>query len=172
MAVVHYTQVTESGLNGTQLNDDFVIHTKKDFLTNDTNVVFSHVVLSNDGISRPTARCLLETFLFQHATMSDKIITITDTRHTRRWFEGGVEFLRCTGDLAFFCSCPITTDHLRLWAHERTLGVPRNVDDLQSAEICRHYRCHRRRWSPDTVCATVFRRHRGGSSRTARSRNG
>ena len=24
---------------------------------------------------------------------------------------------------------------LRLWAHERTLGVPRNVDDLQSAEF-------------------------------------
>ena len=43
--------------------------------------------------------------------------------------------MRCAGDLAYVCSCPITTDRLRLWAHERTNGVPRDVDDLQSVEL-------------------------------------
>ena len=43
MAVGHHAQITESGLIGTQLKDDFVEQTKKDFLINDTDVVFSHV---------------------------------------------------------------------------------------------------------------------------------
>ena len=50
--VGHCAKITESVLNGTQLNDDFVIQTKKDFFTNDTNVVFSYIAFStNDDIS-------------------------------------------------------------------------------------------------------------------------
>ena len=41
----------------------------------------------------------------------------------------------CNGDLAFFCNCPTTLENLRLWAHERTSGIPRNVDDLESIEF-------------------------------------
>ena len=41
----------------------------------------------------------------------------------------------CQGDLAFFCNCPVTLEHLRLWEHERTPGIPRNVCDLQTVEF-------------------------------------
>ena len=41
----------------------------------------------------------------------------------------------CKGDLAFFCNCPVTLDNLRLWAHERTPCIPRNVDDLETIEF-------------------------------------
>ena len=34
------------------------------------------------------------------------------------------------------CSCcPTTLENLRLWAHERTPGIPRNVDDLDTVEF-------------------------------------
>ena len=111
------------------------IQTKKDFLTSDTNVVFSHFAVSDDDMSRPTTLRVLETFLFQDAIMSDKVVIVAETRHTRPWFERGVELLWCTGDRAFFCKCPITTDLLRLWAQERTPGVLRDADNLQSVEI-------------------------------------
>ena len=29
----------------------------------------------------------------------------------------------------------MTLEHLRLWAYERTLGIPRNVDDLERVEF-------------------------------------
>ena len=41
----------------------------------------------------------------------------------------------CKGDLAFFRNCPLTLENLRLWARERTPGVPRNVDDLETIEF-------------------------------------
>ena len=41
----------------------------------------------------------------------------------------------CKGDLAFFCNCPVTQENLRLWAYERTLGIPRTVDDLETVEF-------------------------------------
>ena len=41
----------------------------------------------------------------------------------------------CKGDLAFFCNCPVTLESLRLWAHERTPGIPRNVEDLETVEF-------------------------------------
>ena len=39
------------------------------------------------------------------------------------------------GDLGFFYSCTTTLENLRLWAHERTPGIPRNVDDLETVEF-------------------------------------
>ena len=39
------------------------------------------------------------------------------------------------GDLAFFRNCPATLESLRLWAHERILGVPRFVEDLETVEF-------------------------------------
>ena len=41
----------------------------------------------------------------------------------------------CKGDPGFRCTCPTTLENLRLWAHKRTLGVPRNVDDLETIEF-------------------------------------
>ena len=35
----------------------------------------------------------------------------------------------------FFCNCPVTLQNLRLWAHERTPGIPRNVHDLGTVEF-------------------------------------
>ena len=50
--------------------------------------------------------------------------------------------LLCAGGPAFCCNCPITSNRLRLWAHERTPAVPRNVGDLQSVAEDLHWtRC-------------------------------
>ena len=40
----------------------------------------------------------------------------------------------CKGDLAF-CNCLVTRESLRLWAHERTPGITRNVDDLETVDF-------------------------------------
>ena len=37
--------------------------------------------------------------------------------------------------LLFFCHCPVTLENVRLWAHERTPGIPRNVEDLETVEF-------------------------------------
>ena len=74
-------------------------------------------------------------FLLQSVNVNDKVIIIADTRHTQRWSERKVDPTLCKGDLAFFCISPTTLVILRLWAHERTLGVPRNVDDLETIDF-------------------------------------
>ena len=73
--------------------------------------------------------------LLQNENASDKVIIIADTRHTQRWSEREVDPTFCKEDLAFFCTCPTTFEHLRLWAHERTPGIPRNVDGLDTIEF-------------------------------------
>ena len=65
----------------------------------------------------------------------DKVVIIADTRHFQRLSERKIDPTLCKEDLAFFCNCPTTVEHLRLWAHERTLGIPRNVDDLERIEF-------------------------------------
>ena len=52
--------------------------------------------------------------------VNDKVIVIADTT-------------LCKGDPAFFRNYPATLENLRLWAHERTLGSPRNVDDKKQS---------------------------------------
>ena len=81
--------------------------------------------------------CSLEMFLLQSVNANDKVIIIADTRYTQRWSERKVDPTLCKGDLAFFCNFPTTLENLRLWAHDRTLGVPRNVDDLGNNRLCR-----------------------------------
>ena len=66
---------------------------------------------------------------------NDKVIIIADTRHTQRWSERQVDPTLCKGDLAFFCYCPTTLENLRLWAHERTPGIPQKVDDPETVEF-------------------------------------
>ena len=41
----------------------------------------------------------------------------------------------CKRDLVFLSNCPATPENLGLWAHERTPGIPRNVDDLETVEF-------------------------------------
>ena len=41
----------------------------------------------------------------------------------------------CNGDLDIFSNCITTLEALRLWAHERTPGVPRNVEDLETVDF-------------------------------------
>ena len=74
-------------------------------------------------------------FLLQSVNANDKVIIIADTRHTQRWSERKVDPTLCKGNLAFFCISPTTLEILRLWAHERTLRVPRNVDDLETIDF-------------------------------------
>ena len=94
------------------------------------NVFFSYVPFSDDDRERSAEVCSLETFFLQYLDVNDKVIIIADTRHTRRWSERNIDPTLCKGDLAFFCNCPTTLENLRLWTHDRTPGIRRDVDDL------------------------------------------
>ena len=41
----------------------------------------------------------------------------------------------CKGDFAFSCNCTVSLGSLRLWAHEHTPGIPRDVEDLETVEF-------------------------------------
>ena len=77
----------------------------------------------------------LETLFLQDMNAHDKVIIIADTRHTRRRSERKIDPTLCKRDPAFFSNCPTTLENLRLWAHERTPGIPRNVYDLETTEF-------------------------------------
>ena len=62
--------------------------------------------------------------------MVDKIDIGADTRHTKRWAERNSEPLPCSGDLACFCTCPVTLECLRLWAQRAGVDC-----DLQGRKI-------------------------------------
>ena len=117
--------------------NDSVTRLKYELAENDPNVSFSYDPFSDDVTERPAEVCSLETFLLQDMDVNDKVIIIADTRHTQMWSERKVDPTLCKGDLAFFCISPTTLEILRLWAHERTLRVPRNVDDLGNNRLCR-----------------------------------
>ena len=74
-------------------------------------------------------------FLLHIVKMSDKVIIIADTRCTQRRSEREVDPMLCHGDLAVFCNNTAKLECLRLWAHERTPGIPRNVEDLETVEF-------------------------------------
>ena len=79
--------------------------------------------------------CLLETYLLHIVNVNDKVIIISGTRHTQRWSDRGVDPMFCNRDLAFFCNCATTLEGLRLSAHDRTPGIPRNVEYLERVEV-------------------------------------
>ena len=149
------------------MTDDSVTRLKNEFAANDPNFFFSYVPLSNGDTERPAEVLSLEMLWLQNMDVSDKVIIIADTRHTQRCSERKIDPTLCKGDLAFFYNCPTTLENLRLWANERTPGIPRNVDDQETVEFAdvlgaigedQHL----------TRCAQICGR---GSSRTARSRN-
>ena len=74
-------------------------------------------------------------FLLHVVNMSDKVIIIAGTRCTQRRSEREVDPMLCHGDLAVFCNNTAKLECLRLWAHERTPGIPRNVEDLETVEF-------------------------------------
>ena len=74
-------------------------------------------------------------FLLHIVNMNDKLIIIADARRTQRRSEREVDPMLCHGDLVVFCKCPATLECERLWAHERTPGIPRNVEDLETFEF-------------------------------------
>ena len=130
MEVGHFAKILDPGKNGLQLTDGSVTRLKNDFATNDPNVFFSYVPFWDEDTH------------YKNMDMSDKVIVIADTRHTQRWSEPEINPTLCKGDLAFFCNCPKTLENLRLWAHERTPGIPRNVDP-ETVEFCRRSRSDR-----------------------------
>ena len=67
--------------------------------------------------------------------VSDTVITVADTRHTQRWSEREINLTLCKGYSVFLCNCPKKLGNFHLWAHERSLGIPRNVDDLETVEF-------------------------------------
>ena len=134
MAVGHFSKIFDLGKNGPQLTDDSVTRLKNEFAANDPNVFCSYVPFSSDS-GRPSGMRSLETFLLPDMGLNNKVIIIADTRHTWRWSEREIDPTLCKGDLTFFCNCSPTLENLRLWAHERTPGIPRNVDYLETIEF-------------------------------------
>ena len=135
MAVGHFAKICGPGKNGQQLTDDSVTRFKTEFATNGPNVVFSYIPFQDDDTERLVDTCSPEMFLVQNVNVNDRVIIITNTRHTQRWSEREIDPLLCTEDLAFFCNCLVTLENLRLWAHERTPGIPRNVEALETVEF-------------------------------------
>ena len=135
MAVSHLSKILDLGKNGLQLTDDFVMRLKSEFASNDPNAIVPCVPFQDDDMERPVEMCLFETYLLHNLNMNDKVIIIADTRHTQRWSERGVGPMLCNGDLAFFSDSATTLEGSRLWAHERTPGIQRNVEDLEAVEF-------------------------------------
>ena len=96
---------------------------------------FSYIPFQDDDMERPVEMCSLEMFLLQNVNANDNVIIIADTRHTQRWSERKVDPTLRKGDLAFICNCSVTLENLRVWAHECTPGIPRNVDDPENVEF-------------------------------------
>ena len=93
------------------------------------------IPFQDDDTERTVEMCSLKMFLLQYVNVNDKVIIIADTRHTQRWSEREFDPMLCKGDLAFFCHSPLTLDNVRLWAHERNPGIPRNMDDLETVKF-------------------------------------
>ena len=115
--------------------DDSVTRLKNELAENNPNVISSYVPFSDDDTERPSGVCSLETFLLQDMDVNDTVIIIAETWHTQRWSERKIDSTLYKGDLVFFCNCPPTQGNLRLCAHERTPGVPQNVDDLETIKF-------------------------------------
>ena len=79
--------------------------------------------------------CLHEVDPLQDANGNNKVITIADIRHIQRWFERKVDPILCKGDIDFFSNCPATAKHQLPRTHERTFGIPQNLDDLEANEF-------------------------------------
>ena len=166
VAADHPRELGTPGKNGLQLTDDSVTRLRNEFATNDPNITFSYIPYQDDDMEKPVEMCSLEMLLLQNANASDTVIITADTKHTHRVSEREVDPKLCKVDLAFFRNCPVTLENLRLWAHARTPGIPRNVDDLETVEFAdvlgaiaedQHL----------TRCAQVcFHRYRTGPSRT------
>ena len=132
---ITYAKIFDLGRNGLQLTDDSVTRLKNEFATNDPNVVFSYIPLQDDHTERLVEMCSLEMFLLQNVNANDKVIIIADTRHTQKWPERKVDPMLCKRDLAFFCKCPVTLESLRFWAHERTPGIPRDLETVDRSHF-------------------------------------
>ena len=63
------------------------------------------------------------------------MITVADIRHIQRRVEREVDPMLCKGDLDFFSSCPATPTYQRPRTHERTTGIPQNLDDPEANEF-------------------------------------
>ena len=135
MAVGHFDKMFDLGIDGLRLADDSVTRLRNEYAENDPIVFLTYVPYSNDDTKGLTEVCSLDTFLLRNMDVRDKVVIIADTRHFQRLSERKIDPMLCKGDLAFFCNCPTTLEHSRLWAHERTLGIPRNVDDLERIEF-------------------------------------
>ena len=142
-AVGHFSKIFDPGKNGQQQIDESVTRLKNELAENDPNVVFSHIPFQDDDTERPVEMCSLETYPLQNATGNDDVVIIADTRHIQRRSERKIGTTLCKGDLAFFCNCPATLENLRLWAYERTSGMPRNVGRPGNSRICKRSRSDR-----------------------------
>ena len=122
MTVGHFAKMFDPGKNGLQLTDDFVMRLKDECSPNDPNVIF--LVRS---MERLVEVCSLEMYCVHKVNLNDKVVIIADTRHTQRWSEREIDSIPCcASDIGMFAS---------LWAHERTLGIPRNEEDLETVEF-------------------------------------
>ena len=130
-----FFRIFDPGKNGLQLTVDFSMQLKNEFVLDDPNVIFPYIRFLDDDKERPVEMCSLKTYPLQNASGNDKVINIADTRHIQRRSERKIVAMLCKGDLDFLCTCSVTPEHLRRLTHERTPGIPRNLDDLKTNEF-------------------------------------
>ena len=107
-----------------QLNFDFQMKQKSEFVLDDPNVIFPQIPSRDDNTERPVEMCSLETYPLQNANGNNEAIIIANTRHIKINSERKIVPMLCEGDLDFFCNRLVALKNLRLWAHERTPGIP------------------------------------------------
>ena len=74
MAVGPFAKIFDLGQSGLKVTDDSVMRLKREFASNDPNVVFSYIPQKDDDMERLVEMCLLEMFLLQNVHMKDKVI--------------------------------------------------------------------------------------------------
>ena len=70
-----------------------------------------------------------------NASGNNEVISVADVRHIQRRFERKVDPMLCKGDLDFFSNCLATPKYQRPRTHERTTGIPQNLDDSRANEF-------------------------------------
>ena len=130
-AVGYYFRIFDPGKNGLRSTDDLSLKLKYEFVLGDPNNSFLYISIWDDDKEKSVEMCLHEVDPLRNANGKNKVITIADTRYIQRWFERKVDPMLCKGDLYFFSNCLATAKHQRPRTHERTPGIPPNLDDLE-----------------------------------------
>ena len=92
--------------------------------------------LHDDDMERLVEMCSLEIYLLRNVNLNDKVVIIADkTTHSERDGPTVTNVVQWRSCILLLLSRDIGKFTSRLWALERTLGIPRNVEDLETVEF-------------------------------------